>query len=43
MDVNFLENVSIYNKTTLQEKNLNEDQFWQQKQFKPIIFFSEIN
>ena len=45
MDVNFLENIPFYNKTTLQGESSNEDQFWQDKeQPKPIsIFIPEIN
>ena len=45
MDVNFLENIPFYNKTTLQGESSNEDQFWQDiEQPKPIsIFISEIN
>ena len=54
MNVNFLENIAFYNKTTLQGESSNEDQFWQDiKQPKPItdkeqpkpisIFISEIN
>ena len=44
MDVNFLENIPFYNKTTLQGESSNEDQFWQQEQPKPSTgFFPEIN
>lgn len=44
MDVQFLETVPFYTKTSLQGENLNEDQFWQQEeQPKPAIFFPEIN
>ena len=35
--------IYIYNKTTLQGENSNEDQFWQQEQPKPSIFLPEIN
>ena len=43
MDVNFIENIPFYNKTTLRGENSNEDQFWQQEQPKLSIFFPEIN
>ena len=40
MDVNFIENIPFYNKTTLQEESSNED--WPQEQPKPSIFLLEI-
>ena len=43
MDVNFIENIPFYNKTTLQGGRSNEDRFWQQEQPKPSIFLLEIN
>ena len=43
MDVNFIENIPFYNKTTLQGQSSNENQFWQQEQSKPSIFLPNIN
>ena len=43
MDVNFIENIPFYNKTTLQGESSNEDRFWQQEQPKPSIFLPKIN
>ena len=43
IDVNFIENIPFYDKTTLQEESSNEDQFWQQEQPKSSIFLLEIN
>ena len=43
MDVNFIENIPFYNKTTLWGESSNEDQFWPQEQPKSSIFLLEIN
>ena len=43
MDVNFIEHIPFYNKTTLQRESSNEDMFWQQEQPKPSIFLPKIN
>ena len=44
MDVQFLEKIPFYTKTSLQGENFNKDQSWQQEeQPKPALFFLEIN
>ena len=43
MDVNFIENIPFYDKTTFQGESSNEDQFWPQEQPKSSIFLLEIN
>ena len=43
MDVNFIENIPFYNKTTLWGESSNENQFWPQEQPKSSIFLLEIN
>ena len=39
MHVNFIENIPFYNKTTLQEKSSNEDQFGNKNNQNLVFFF----